>query len=112
MLVHVKTCNKYNKLYFFRVVDWLDEYHPGSFRQAQVSFSTRIPSAFPLGDAITMSNNICLYHTSCCHLQLVFRDVVKSVSASRSPVNGEGVFFFFTIYINLHICLHDQLDAE
>nr|XP_024216080.1 dmX-like protein 2 isoform X4 [Halyomorpha halys] len=71
------------------VVDWLDEYHPGSFRQAQVSFSTRIPSAFPLGDAITMSNNICLYHTSCCHLQLVFRDVVKSVSASRSPVNEQ-----------------------
>ncbi|CAH1397585.1 unnamed protein product [Nezara viridula] len=36
-----------------------------------------------------MSNNICLYHTSCCHLQLVFRDVVKSVSASRSPVNEQ-----------------------
>ncbi|XP_073977920.1 rabconnectin-3 alpha isoform X3 [Rhodnius prolixus] len=70
------------------VVDWLDEYHPGSFRQAQVSFSTRIPSAFPLGDAITMSNNICLYHTSGCHLQLVFRDAVKTAAASKSPPNG------------------------
>jgi hypothetical protein len=45
-----------------RVVEWLDEYHPGSFRQAQVSFSTRIPSAFPLGDAMTMSTNIRLYN--------------------------------------------------
>ncbi|KAF6211101.1 hypothetical protein GE061_014215 [Apolygus lucorum] len=70
------------------VVDWLDEYHPGSFRQAQVSFSTRIPAAFPLGDAITMSNNICLYHTSGCHLQLVFKDVVKTAAAARSPPNG------------------------
>ncbi|XP_014244478.1 dmX-like protein 2 isoform X1 [Cimex lectularius] len=70
------------------VLDWLDEYHPGSFRQAQVSFSTRIPTAFPLGDAIAMSNNICLYHTSGCHLQLVFRDVVKTAAGSRSPPNG------------------------
>lgn len=48
-------------MFAFRVVEWLDEYHPGSFRQAQVSFSTRIPSAFPLGDAATMSTNVCLY---------------------------------------------------
>ncbi|XP_039291284.1 dmX-like protein 2 [Nilaparvata lugens] len=71
------------------VVEWLDEYHPGSFRQAQVSFSTRIPSAFPLGDAMTMSNNVCLYHTSPCHLQLVFRDVVKTAKPNKSP-NGGG----------------------
>lgn len=51
-------------LFFSRVVEWLDEYHPGSFRQAQVSFSTRIPSAFPLGDAATMSTNVCLYRYS------------------------------------------------
>ncbi|XP_054286224.1 dmX-like protein 2 isoform X3 [Macrosteles quadrilineatus] len=70
------------------VVEWLDEYHPGSFRQAQVSFSTRIPTAFPLGDAMTMSNNVCLYHTSCCLLQLVFRDVVKTAAATKSPPNG------------------------
>ncbi|CAG2069320.1 unnamed protein product, partial [Timema podura] len=47
--------------YLIWVVEFLDEYHPGSFRQAQVSFSTRIPNAFPLGDAMTMSTNVCLY---------------------------------------------------
>jgi len=43
------------------LVEWLDETCPGSFRQAQVSFSSRIPSAIPLGDAITMSHNVSLY---------------------------------------------------
>lgn len=54
-------------LFFFlhiRLVEWLDEYYPGSFRQAQVSFSTRIPGAFPLGDATTMSTAAALYHTA------------------------------------------------
>lgn len=45
------------------MVEWLDEYHPGSFRQAQVSFSTRIPSAFPLGDSLSMSTTVSLYST-------------------------------------------------
>ena len=31
------------------VAEFLDEYQPGSFRQAQVSFSSRIPNALPLG---------------------------------------------------------------
>lgn len=43
------------------LVEWLDESCPGSFRQAQVSFSSRIPNAIPLGDAITMSHNVSLY---------------------------------------------------
>ena len=43
------------------LVEWLDETCPGSFRQAQVSFSSRIPNAIPLGDAITMSHNVSLY---------------------------------------------------
>ena len=34
---------------------------PGSFRQPQISFSSRIPTAIPLGDAATMSHNIALY---------------------------------------------------
>lgn len=78
--------------YLIWVVDWLDEYHPGSFRQAQVSFSTRIPNAFPLGDATTMSHNVCLYHTSGSSLQLAFRDVVKTAAAapSRSPSDVHG----------------------
>lgn len=43
------------------LVEWLDESCPGSFRQAQVSFSSRIPNAIPLGDAVTMSHNVSLY---------------------------------------------------
>ena len=42
-------------------MDWLDEYQPGAFRQAQISFSSRIPMALPIGDAITMSPNLMLY---------------------------------------------------
>nr|CAD7199841.1 unnamed protein product [Timema douglasi] len=69
-----------------RVVEFLDEYHPGSFRQAQVSFSTRIPNAFPLGDAMTMSTNVCLYNAYGCHLN--YRDVLKAPSASKGPVSA------------------------
>ncbi|KAM4575859.1 dmX-like protein 1 isoform 2-T2 [Odontesthes bonariensis] len=42
-------------------VDWLDEYHPGMFRQAQVSFVSRIPVAFPTGDAISLSHSVVMY---------------------------------------------------
>nr|XP_061804527.1 dmX-like protein 1 [Nerophis lumbriciformis] len=42
-------------------VDWLDEYHPGMFRQAQVSFVSRIPVAFPAGDAISLSQSVVMY---------------------------------------------------
>lgn len=46
----------------FRLVDWLDEYNPGSFRQAQVSFSSRLPNAVPLGDASTLSTHLALFN--------------------------------------------------
>lgn len=46
-------------------MEWLDEYSPSSFRQAQVSFSSRIPNALPLGDAITMEPVLCLYNPLC-----------------------------------------------
>lgn len=68
------------------VVEWLDEYHPGSFRQAQVSFSTRIPNAFPLGDAMTMSTDVCLYNAYGCHIN--YRDVLKPPATNKGPVNG------------------------
>ena len=45
-----------------RLVDWLDEYNPGSFRQAQVSFSSRLPNAVPLGDASTLSTHLTLFN--------------------------------------------------
>ncbi|XP_066993059.2 dmX-like protein 2 isoform X2 [Anabrus simplex] len=68
------------------VADWLDEYHPGSFRQAQVSFATRIPNTFPLGDAMTMSTNVCLYNAYGCHTN--YRDVLRAPTTTRGPVNG------------------------
>ncbi|KAM4819522.1 dmX-like protein 1 isoform 6-T6 [Thomomys bottae] len=42
-------------------VDWLDEYQPGMFRQVQVSFVSRIPVAFPTGDANSLSKSIVMY---------------------------------------------------
>lgn len=68
------------------VVEWMDEYHPGSFRQAQVSFCTRIPNAFPLGDAMTMSTDVCLYNAYGCHFN--YRDVLKQPATNKGPVNG------------------------
>lgn len=53
------------------VVEWLDDYYPGAFRQAQVSFSTRIPFAFPLGDSMSMSPIISLYNTGTYPLAIV-----------------------------------------
>lgn len=39
----------------------MDEPYPGSFRQAQVSFSSLLPAAFPNCDATTMESNLWLY---------------------------------------------------
>lgn len=71
--------------YLIWVVEWLDEYHPGAFRQAQVSFSTRIPSGFPLGDAMSMSTTVSLYNTGSNLLH--FKEMVKGV---KPPANGTG----------------------
>lgn len=65
-------------------IEWLDEYHPGSFRQAQISFSTRIPNAFPLGDASTMSHNVSMYSHNTGGPLLGIREVVKSVKPTES----------------------------
>ncbi|KAI1301706.1 DmX-like protein 2 [Halotydeus destructor] len=43
------------------LIEYLDETSPGSFRQAKVSFSSRIPDAIPVGDAGTISHNLFLY---------------------------------------------------
>ncbi|EAT41943.1 AAEL006472-PA, partial [Aedes aegypti] len=71
--------------YLIWVVEWLDEYHPGSFRQAQVSFSTRIPSAFPLGDAMSMSTTVALYNTGG---NLGFRDMIVKGPKATNGSNG------------------------
>lgn len=67
-------------------IEWLDEYHPGSFRQAQISFSTRIPNAFPLGDASTMSHNVSMYSHNTGGPLLSIREVAKS-STRHSETN-------------------------
>ena len=46
---------------FSRLVDYLDESLPGSFRQAQVCFSSLIPKAVPTCDAVTMEPYLWLY---------------------------------------------------
>ena len=56
------------------VADFLDEYQPGSFRQAQISFSSRIPNALPIGDAMTMGSGVCIYNTG----NINFRDMFKN----------------------------------
>ncbi|KAH0954621.1 hypothetical protein HN011_003189 [Eciton burchellii] len=66
-------------------IEWLDEYHPGSFRQAQISFSTRIPNAFPLGDASTMSHNVSMYSHNTGGPLLNIREVAKSSSKPTDP---------------------------
>lgn len=79
-----------------RVVEWLDEYHSGSFRQAQISFSTRIPNAFPLGDAMTMSTHVCLYNSN--H-SLHYRDV-----KSAQPSDPTGTLWMLHIKTIRKLC--------
>lgn len=67
------------------VIEWLDEYHPGAFRQAQVSFSTRIPAAFPLGDAMSMSTTVSLYSSGINYLH--FRDMVIKGATKTGPAS-------------------------
>ena len=43
------------------LVDWLDEYMPGNYRQAQVSFHAKLPNSVPVGDAVSLTNSVFLY---------------------------------------------------
>lgn len=74
--------------YLIWVIEWLDDYYPGSFRQAQVSFSTRIPSAFPLGDAMSMSTTVSLFNTGT-H-PLAFRDIANNVRSKDEFHKGHA----------------------
>ncbi|XP_037932594.1 dmX-like protein 1 [Teleopsis dalmanni] len=71
--------------YLIWVIEWLDDFHPGLFRQAQISFSTRIPSAFPLGDSMSMSTTVNLYNTG--FHQLVFREIGNNVKSKNVDAN-------------------------
>ncbi|XP_070543555.1 dmX-like protein 2 isoform X2 [Ptychodera flava] len=63
------------------LVEYLDEYIPCSYRQAQLSFSCRIPLAFPTGDATTMCSNIILYRNNV---------VYESKMAKKLSESGKG----------------------
>ena len=64
------------------VADFMDEYQPGSFRQAQVSFSSRIPNAIPIGDAMSMGSSVDLFNAHCNVLAL------KEAFADRISKDG------------------------
>ena len=68
------------------VADFLDEYQPGEFRQAQVSFSSRIPNAIPIGDASTMSSNISVFNPL---NVLNLNDLIKSNNHEDGGDNNE-----------------------
>nr|KAF6391784.1 Dmx like 2 [Pipistrellus kuhlii] len=69
-------------------IKYLDEYNPGIFRQVQVSFSSRIPVAFPSGDASSLSKNImmyaCINATKESHPTLLSQDMMAVGSPHRS----------------------------
>ena len=82
------------------VADFMDEYQPGSFRQAQVSFSSRIPNAIPLGDAMSMGSSVDLFNAHCNVLALkeafadrisrdAGNDVVDEVDRTEKDKNGD-----------------------
>ena len=78
--------------YFFvtpRLVEYLDESTPGTFRQAQVSFSSRIPNAFPICDALTMEAHLWLY---CDYGRLNIRGAIMSLeSEAQLQDSTDGV---------------------
>ncbi|XP_069136751.1 dmX-like protein 2 [Argopecten irradians] len=67
--------------YLVWLVDWMDEYNPYCFRQAQVSFSSRLPHAFPVPDARTMATNLLMY----CNYSKM--DIKSAMRISESPSN-------------------------
>uniref|UniRef100_A0AAY4EI42 RAVE complex protein Rav1 C-terminal domain-containing protein n=1 Tax=Denticeps clupeoides TaxID=299321 RepID=A0AAY4EI42_9TELE len=62
-------------------VKYLDEFIPGIFRQVQVSFSSRIPVAFPTGDANSLSKNIMMY--ACTFTELETNEALEQKRKSR-----------------------------
>uniref|UniRef100_A0A8C4P029 Dmx-like 2 n=1 Tax=Dicentrarchus labrax TaxID=13489 RepID=A0A8C4P029_DICLA len=75
-------------------VKYLDEFNQGIFRQVQVSFSSRIPVAFPTGDANSLSKNILMYACTLTEGESAGAGeqdrMVQSVSHSASASAGLG----------------------
>jgi len=70
-------------IFVSRLVDYLDEALPGSFRQAQVSFSSLIPKAMPTCDAVTMEPFIWLY---CDYGRLKLSSLLESEDSGTDSV--------------------------
>uniref|UniRef100_A0A3B4BG79 RAVE complex protein Rav1 C-terminal domain-containing protein n=1 Tax=Periophthalmus magnuspinnatus TaxID=409849 RepID=A0A3B4BG79_9GOBI len=82
------------------LVDWLDEYQPCMFRQAQVSFVSRIPVAFPAGDAISLSHSVVMYACN--------KNVDLALQHGRQPAPSNSLrFSIFTPNV-LMISKHDD----
>ena len=73
------SCN----IHCYRLVDWLDECLNVSFRQAQFSFSSRLPKMFPIHDASSMASNVLL---ACSYS----RHDVKSLYSGTNPLRVAG----------------------
>ncbi|XP_035538260.1 dmX-like protein 2 isoform X3 [Morone saxatilis] len=75
-------------------VKYLDEFNQGIFRQVQVSFSSRIPVAFPTGDANSLSKNILMYACTLTEGESAGAGeqdrMVQSISHSASASAGLG----------------------
>ncbi|XP_064151285.1 dmX-like protein 2 isoform X10 [Loxodonta africana] len=75
-------------------VKYLDEYNPGIFRQVQVSFSSRIPVAFPSGDASSLSKNImmyaCINATKDSHHTLLYQEMMAVGSPHMSQPHSRA----------------------
>ncbi|KAL7632237.1 UNVERIFIED_CONTAM: hypothetical protein RMT77_017453 [Armadillidium vulgare] len=67
------------------MVDFLDGTQ-GAFRQAQVSFCARLPSALPLGDAMTMAPNLAIYNGS---TPSIVKMLIKLESLSQEEEKGK-----------------------
>ena len=71
------------------IADFLDEYQPGSFRQTQISFSSRIPNAFPIGDAMTMGSSVCIYNTMNKNFREMFKNYEKKLVSRNDDDDDE-----------------------
>lgn len=67
------------------LVDWLDEYLPGNYRQPLVSFHAKLPNAISIGDAMSLTNSVFLYSQQ---MQLFSAATQTYINEKRSNNNA------------------------
>ncbi|GFS07033.1 DmX-like protein 2 [Elysia marginata] len=75
------------------LIDHLDESTPFTFHQAQASFSSRLPKAFPIPDARSMASNIimyCNYDRSDARLAMQLNETLRSGDVPSSGGDGRS----------------------